>query len=64
MNIRDPRWKKTVQVLWLAIFSYWIGTMEAQAVHTTRYWVLMTVYSVGVMGSLYLLLRDVWKSEA
>jgi hypothetical protein len=38
--------------------------MEAQAVHTTRYWVLMTVYSVGVMGSLYLLLRDVWKSEA
>lgn len=60
MNIRDPRWKKTVQILWLAIFSYWMGGMEAQAVHTTGYWVLMVVYSVGVVGSLYLLLRDVW----
>jgi hypothetical protein len=58
--MRNPRWKKTVQILWLAIFSYWIGALDAQAI-STRYWALLVVYLVGIVGSQYLLLRDVWK---
>jgi hypothetical protein len=64
MSIQDSRLKKTVQTLWIAIFSYRIGSMEAHTVHTTKYWVLMAVYLVGLICSLYLLLRDVWKPNA
>jgi hypothetical protein len=64
MSIQDSRLKKTAQILWIAIFSYRIGSMEAHTVHTTKYWVLMAVYLVGLMCSLYLLSRDVWKPNA
>jgi hypothetical protein len=64
MSIQDLRLKRTVQSFWIAIFSYRIGNMEAHTVHTTTYWVLMAVYLIGLMGSLYLLLRDVWKPNA
>jgi hypothetical protein len=64
MSIQDSRLKRTVQTLWIAIFSYRIGIMEAHTAHTTKYWVLMAVYLIGLMGSLYLLLRDVWEPNA
>ena len=64
MNIRNPRWTKTLHILWLALFSYWIGTLSERATDTTRYWVMMAVYVVGIAGSLYLLLHDVWKRGA
>jgi hypothetical protein len=64
MSIQDSRLKRTVHTLWIAIFSYRIGNMEAHTVHTNTYWVLMAVYLIGLMGSPYLLLRDVWKPNA
>jgi hypothetical protein len=64
MSIQDSRLKRTAQILWIAIFCYRIGCMEAHTVHTTKYWMLMAVYVVGLMCSLYLLLRDVWKPNA
>jgi hypothetical protein len=64
MSMQDPRLKRTVQILWIAIFCYKLGGMETHTVHASSYWVLMAVYLVGVVGSLYLLLRNVWKSIA
>jgi hypothetical protein len=61
MSVRDPRWLKTGQIVLVAVFGYWIGTMETRDIHTTSYWPLMSVYVVGILGSLYLVLRDVWK---
>jgi hypothetical protein len=64
MNFRDPRWAKTFQIVMLAVFSFWMGHLDAEAPHGTRYWVMMLVYTVGLVGSLFLLLRDVWKRNA
>ena len=61
-RMSDPRWKKTFQIFWLAIFSYWIGALGAQA-DSPRYWVLLIAYLVGIAGSLYLLLGDLWKIQ-
>jgi hypothetical protein len=64
MSIDDPRLKRTAQVLWIAIFCFKLGGMEAHTVRTNTYWMLMAVYLVGLVGSLYLVLHDVWKPVA
>jgi hypothetical protein len=64
MSIDDPRLKRTVQILWIAIFCYKLGSLEGHTVHDARYWVLLAVYLLGLGGSLYLLLRNVWKPVA
>jgi hypothetical protein len=61
MSIDDPRLKRTVQILWNATFCYKIGSMETHTVHDSTYWLLMAVYLVGLVGSFYLLLHNVWK---
>ena len=58
---RDPRWIKTIQVLWLGVFSFWLGSLDARAAYDAHYWLTSAVFVVGIGGSAYLLLRDVWK---
>jgi hypothetical protein len=53
--------QKTVQIVMLAIFSYWMGSLDAGTAHSTRYWVMAVVYITGIAGFLFLLLRDIWK---
>jgi CHASE2 domain-containing sensor protein len=64
MSVQDSRLKRTAQTLWIATFSYRLGSMEAHTGHTTKYWVLMAVYLIGLVCSLYVLLRGVWKPNA
>jgi len=62
MNIRDPRWGKTIHLLMVALFGLWIGNFSAQESHTTLNWVTCALFAAALAGALYLLLWDIWKS--
>ena len=64
MKLRDPRLQKTAQVMWLAAFAFWLGGLDARPAYDGHYWVMLAVCLLGIAGSGYLLLHDVWKSAA
>ena len=63
MHLRDPRVQKTIQVMMLVVFGFWLGGLDARATFSTRHWVMLFVNLVGIVGSAYILLRDVWKPK-
>ena len=64
MNLRDPRVQKTVQVMMLVMFGFWLGTLDARPSFETRHWVMLAADLLGIAGSAFILLRDVWKAKA
>ena len=63
MQLRDPRVQKTVQVMMLVVFGFWLGELDARATFSTRHWVMLLATLVGIAGSAYILLHDVWKPK-
>ena len=63
MQLRDPRVQKTIQVMMLALFGIWLGELDARATFSTRHWVMLLAILVGIAGSAYILLHDVWKPK-
>jgi hypothetical protein len=63
MQLRDPRVQKTVQVMMLVVFGIWLGELDARATFSTRHWVMLLVVLVGIAGSAYIVLHDVWKPK-
>jgi hypothetical protein len=61
MNTVDPRWVKTVHVFLLMIFSFWVGGLDARATFSTKHWVMLVVYIMGIVCALVVLLQDTWK---
>jgi hypothetical protein len=60
MNLRDPRMQKTAQVMMLVIFGFWLGALDARPSFEMRHWVMLVADLVGISGSAFILLRDVW----
>jgi hypothetical protein len=61
MNIRDPRWGKTIHLLMVVFFSLWIGQFSTRDSHSTLSWVTCVLFAVALAGALSLLLWDIWK---
>ena len=65
MTLRDPRGQKTTQVMLLVIFGFWLGGLDARPSFETRHWVMLVAALIGIAGSAFILLRDVWtKAES
>ena len=58
-----PRVQKTVQVMMLVVFGFWLGELEARATFSARHWVMLPAILVGIASSAYILLHDVWKPK-
>lgn len=63
MNLRDPRFQKTLQVACLVIFGVWIGEIDARPTLEVRHWVLLVVCLVGIASAGYIVLYDVYKRK-
>jgi hypothetical protein len=64
MNIRDPRLQKSAQVIWLLAFGFRLGALDARSTYDRHYWIMLATCVLGITCSAYLLLRDIWISEA
>ena len=64
MNIRDPRWMPTTQLGLVVGSSFWIATFIAQDSHTSLSWVGLFLDVVVFVGSIFLILWGIWKSNA
>jgi hypothetical protein len=53
MNLRDPRWSKTIQLVMVPILSFGMGRFDVQQTHSTLTWVALALYSVAVAGFLF-----------
>jgi hypothetical protein len=64
MNLRDPRFQKTIQVMSLVMFGFWLGALDARPSFETRHWFMLVVDLIGIACSAFILLRDVWTPKA
>jgi hypothetical protein len=62
MDFRDPRVSKAIQVAFVAMSALWLVNFSTQETHTTLSWVLLPLNILVLVGFLFLLLRDIWKS--
>ena len=60
MNLRDQRVQKTSQVMMLAMFGFWFGSLYAQPILDTRHWFALVISLLGLGCAAFMLLRDVW----
>ena len=53
-----------IQLVMVPILIFGMGRFDVQQTHSTLTWVAFVLYSVAVVGFLFLLLRDIWKPNA
>jgi hypothetical protein len=64
MRPLDPRWQKTIAIIWLAVFGFWLGGLDEKAAYDAHYWLMSAVFVMGIAGAAYIVLHDDWKSKA
>ena len=63
MKLREPRWQKTIMVVALFVFGFWLGRLDEKAAYDAHYWLMSAVFVGGIAGAAYMLLREDWKSK-
>jgi hypothetical protein len=64
MNLRDPRFQKTVQAMALVVFGFWLGALDARPSFEPRHWFMLVADLVGIASAAFILLRDVFTHKA
>lgn len=64
MSIRDRRWVTTAQLFFAVATSAWIADFAAQEHHSSQSWVTLILSIVVLVGSISLVLHDIWKRRA
>lgn len=64
MRPLDPRHQKTIAIIWLAVFGFWLGGLDEKATYDAHYWLMSAVSVTGIASAAYVALQDDWKSKA
>jgi hypothetical protein len=64
MRPLDPRRQKTIAIIWLAVFGFWLGGLDEKATYDAHYWLMSAVFVMGIASAAYVVLLDDWKSKA
>jgi hypothetical protein len=64
MRLIDPRWQKTIAIIWMALFGFWLGRPDEKAAYDAHYWLMSAVFVTGIASATYIVLHEDWKSKA
>jgi hypothetical protein len=64
MNMRDPRWMPTTQLLLAVVSCLQIANFAAQDNHSSLGWVVLFLAIIVTVISTSLVLRYIWKPDA